>query len=91
VQLVPRVRKAQEVILALKAKMGQQVILVFKALLALRVRQEPKEFKVTLALMVKRVTPVLLGKQERKVILVKKVPQGRKVNRVSLELLGKTV
>jgi len=61
------------------------------ALLALRVRQEPKEFKVTLALMVKRVTPVLLGKQERKVILVKKVPQGRKVNRVSLEPLGKTV
>jgi hypothetical protein len=91
VQLVPRVRKAQEVTLALKAKKGQEVTPVFKALLALRVRQEPKEFKVILVHVVKRVTPVLLGKQERKVILVRKVPQGRKVNRVSLELLGKTV
>ena len=45
---------------------------MFKALLALRVRREPKEFKVILALVVKRVTPALLGKQERKVILVKK-------------------
>ena len=41
--------------------------------------------------MVKRVRLVLLGKQERKVTLVKKVLQGRKANMVALEPLGKTV
>jgi hypothetical protein len=67
------------------------VILVFKALLALRVRREPKEFKVILALVVKRVTPALLGKQERKVILVKKALEEKKAEMVLLELLVKTV
>jgi hypothetical protein len=76
------VRKAQGVTLALKVKTGLEAIPVFKVLLALRVRRESKEFKVILALMVKRVIQVLLGKQERQVTLVKMV---------LLELLGKTV
>ena len=67
------------------------MIPVFKALLALRVMQGTKEFKVILALMVKKVRLVLLGKQERKVTLVKKVLQGRKANMVALEPLVKTV
>jgi hypothetical protein len=45
---------------------------------------------VTRVLVVNKVTLVLLGKQERKEILVNKVLQGRKVLRVLLELLGKT-
>jgi hypothetical protein len=68
------------------------VIPVFKALLALRVTQEAREFRVKLAhmeILVKKVTLVLLENEERKVILVKKVLQGSKVRRVLLELLGK--
>jgi hypothetical protein len=64
---------------------------VFKVLLALRVRQAAKEFKVTLAPMVKKVTLVLLGKQERKVTLVKKALEEKKAEMVLLELLVKTV
>ena len=89
--LVPRVRKALEVILGLMVNMAQQVIPVFKGRLALRVMQGAKEFKVILALMVKKVRLVLLVKQERKVTLVNKVLQGNKAKMVLLEPLGKTV
>ena len=90
-QLVPRVRKAQGVTLALKAKKGQEVIPVFKAILALRVRQEPKEFKVTLAFVVKKAILVLVAKQD---ILDYKAQQGKKVDwaiPVLLEKMVKTV
>jgi hypothetical protein len=88
VTLVTRVKKVNRVILALMVK---TVTPVFKVLLALRVTQESKEFKVTLVLVVNKVPLVLLEKQVRKEILVKKAQQGSKVMRVLLELLGKTV
>ena len=87
-QLVPRVKKALEVILALMVKMAQRVIWVFKALLALRVRQEPKEFRVTLAFVVKKAILVLVAKQD---ILDYKAQQGKKVDWVIPVLLEKTV
>jgi hypothetical protein len=67
--LVPREYKESKVILAPKVKKVRKVIQVFKVLLVPGVRQEQMEFKVKLALVVKRVTLVLKEKRERKVIL----------------------